>query len=887
MEIRRVNVLKGPNIWTNYKALEAWVDIGKYEDFPSHTLAGFPERIMAWMPSMIEHRCGIGERGGFFQRLVTGTYLGHILEHVTLELQSLAGVQVDFGRARETSERGVYKVVIEFVEPEVALVAMQAARSLIMAAVEDRPFDVPAAISEIRETADRVCLGPGTGAIVKAAERRGIPGIRLNSGSLVQLGYCSAQKRIWTAETDATSAVAESIAQDKHLTRELLRAVGIPVPEGTTADSPQQAIEFAESEGYPVVLKPRDGNHGRGVFVNLRDPEAIRVAFQLAAKEGSGVVVEQMIPGTQCRALVVGTKVVAVGRADPDRVVGDGMHTIAELVATANQDPRRGSDGGYPLSLLTLDDIALGLLKQQSMTPDSVPAPGQFVVLNYNGDCVTDVTDEIHEEIAEQCVLAAQTVGLNIAGVDLIVEDIGKPLSIQKGAVIEVNASPGLVMHVRPVHGAPRPVGEAIVSSLFAEGATGRVPIVAVTGTNGKTSTVDLLEQILILAGKRVGVASSDMVRANGRVLALHDSANFDGARRILMNPFVDCALLEASAASILGEGLGFDQCQVAVVTNLGSGDHLGAKYVESLEVMTKVKRAPVDVVLPSGTAVLNAADPVVASLSQYCPGNTLYFGPSLGTPGVRDLISAGAEVLTIERGTVVLFRGQSSVPLLPTTAIPQARYGFQVENALAAIAAAHALGVDKKRIGEGLARAALAIRPRFASFEVRGASLVVSQCRNLSALEATMEAMPVRRGASRRALYCVYADQGADAIRAQGVVLASHFDEVVCGLADETADPQLLDEFIGAITSARPDCGVIRGGTHFAPWPDLESWLTHAGSGDQLLVQVTDWHGLQRVSELITELGGAETASGPVDLAFESAANRESRGAPSQSNNA
>lgn len=891
MEIRRVNVLKGPNIWTNYKALEAWVDIGKFEDFPSHTIPGFPERIMAWLPSMIEHRCGIGERGGFFQRLVTGTYLGHILEHVTLELQSLAGIKTDFGRARETSERGVYKVAIEFVEPEVALVAMQAARSLIMAAVEDRPFDVPAAIKEIRETADQVCLGIGTGAIVKAAEDRGIPTIRLNTGSLVQLGYCSTQKRIWTAETDSTSAVAESIAQDKRLTGGLLRAVGVAVPEGKIVESAETAIEFAESEGYPIVLKPQDGNHGRGVSVNLRDAEGIKIAFDLAAKEGSAVVAEQMIPGIQHRVLVVGANVVAVGRAEPDRVVGDGTHDVAKLVAIANEDPRRGSNGVYPLSVLALDELSLSVLKQQGLSPDSVPTLGQVVVLNYNGDCVMDVTDQIHPDVADQCVLAAQTVGLNIAGIDLIVEDISQPLSTQKGAIIEVNASPGLAVHVKPVQGTPRPVGEAIVASLFEAGATGRVPIVAVTGTNGKTSTVDLLEQMLLAAGQRVGVASSDATRANGRTLAQVDSADFDGARRILVNPFVDNAILEVSATSVLNQGLGFDQCQVAVVTNLGSGDHLGANYVETLEVMTKVKRATVDVVLPQGTAVLNACDAAVAGLAQYCPGHSLYFSPSVDAAGVRELLASGAEVLTVERDNVVLVQKERSVPLVPLSSITNSTHGhstFQIENALAAIAAAHALGISSTHIREGLALAAITVHPRLSFFHLRGATVVLSMCRNPSALNATLATLPPGIGpSSRNAVYGVYADQSADAVREQGAALGRCFNEVLCGFGDSAAEsqPLLLDALAQAIQSVPGGCTATQAPGLLDANAALQNRMENLLPGQLLLVQVPDLQSLSRTTKLIIELGGAPATDGPALLSATSSLGRESKRALSQSN--
>ena len=560
------------------------------------------------------------------------------------------------------------------------------------------------------------------------------------------------------------------------------------MPEGQTVDSPDAACAFAESEGYPVVIKPVDGNHGRGVSINLRDADAVRVAYELAAREGSAVIIERMVPGIQHRVLVVGSSVVAANRAEPDRVIGDGTHTIAELVDEANRDPRRGSNGVYPLAKLALDEIALNLLRQQGLGSNSVPDSGQTVVLDYNGDYVTEVTDEVHPDVAAQCVLAAQTVGLNIAGIDLIVENINQPLSSQKGAVIEVNASPGLMMHVKPIHGTPKPVGTAIVSNLFEDGATGRVPVIAVTGTNGKTSTVDLLEQILIAAGRRVGVASSDAIRTNGRTIAEGDCTDFAAARRILVNPFVDSALLEVGAAGVLSQGLGFDRCQIAVVTNLGSGDHLGAKYVETLEVMTKVKRCPVDVVLPQGTAVLNASEPVIAGLAKYCQGSTLYFSLSIDDPALRELLAAGGRIVTVERGSVVVVQSERTVPIVPATQFPHAMQGrlhFQNDNALAAIAAAYALGISAEYISNGLVRAAKEVRPRFQCFDLRGAHVVVSLCRNLSALNATITAIDsIFKPTLRKAMYGTFADHGVDAAREQGAALGRYpvVDRWSCG---------------------------------------------------------------------------------------------------------
>lgn len=886
MEIKKINVLAGPSIWTNYKAIEAWVDIGKFEDFPSHTIPGFAERLMTWLPSIIEHRCGIGERGGFFQRLVTGTYLGHILEHVTLELQSLAGQKADYGRARETSDRGVYKVVIEFIEPEVAIHAMQCARSLILAAVEDQPYDVSAAIKSIRALADQVCLGPGTGSIVKAAHERGIPSIRLNSGSLVQLGYCSAQKRIWTAETDHTSAVAESVAQDKQLTAQLLKSVGVPVPYGKLVETAEDACAFAESEGYPVVVKPIDGNHGRGVFVNLQDAPAIRSAFDSASKEGSAVVVEVMVPGIQHRVLVVGDRVVAVGRADPDLVVGDGHSTVSELIGKANEDPRRGGDGVYPLSVLGLEEITLKLLAQQNLTSESIPGAGQQVVLNYNGDCVVDVTDEIHPEIAEQCVLAAQTVGLNIAGIDLIVPDISMPMNTQKGAIIEVNASPSLVMHVQPLRGTPRPVGAAVVSGLFDADTSGRVPLVAISGTNGKTSTVELLEQILIVAGKKPGVASSDGVRANGRILSSGDSANFDGARSILVNPFVESAILEIASPSVLTHGLAFDECNVAVVTNLGSGDHMGARYVETLDVIAKAERCPVDIVGHTGTAVLNADDPAVVEFAQYSPGRVIYFSCSLQSSHVGDLLRNGALVIAADGAHIVAATGNQRVPLVPLDAVPHRLDGigtrWQLENALASVAAAYSLGIAPSHMEAGLLQAGVRAKPRLSAMSLNRGHVVVSLCRNPSAIATTIDFARGLKGLRVRALVHLFQDQTQASATQQGVLLGDFCDEIAC--SSDGAQP-LLRSFAEAVTTNKTGKSCLVASLEAHEFEPLSrSWIQNVRPGELLLLQARDSAEFGRLMHIAAGAGGQILNARPTLPTYKPYGEHESTPYPSSS---
>ncbi|MFL6716914.1 MAG: cyanophycin synthetase family protein, partial [Burkholderiaceae bacterium] len=483
---RRVTHLRGPNIWTYRPVIEAWVDIGELEQFPSNKIPGLYERLTIWLPTLVEHRCGVGERGGFLERLREGTWAAHILEHVVLELQSLAGMPTGFGKARETSEPGVYKVAFRTRQEEVGRAALEAARDLLMAAIEDRPYDVAGAIGGLREMVDSICLGPSTAHIVDAATERRIPSIRLNDGNLVQFGYGARQRRIWTAETDRTSAIAEGISRDKDLTKSLLQSCGVPVPQGRLVDDPADAWDAAEDIGLPVAVKPYDGNHGRGVSLDLTSREQVEAAFELASREGSGVIVEQSISGVEHRLLVVGKRVVAAAAGETTSVVGDGKSTIAELIESqVNTDPRRGLDEEFPLEPLKLeegDELSLQLARQ-GRSRATVPAAGEKVELQRNGNVAFDVTDRVHPDTAALASLAARVVGLDIAGVDLVVEDISRPLSEQRGAIIEVNAGPGLLAHTKPATGQPQPVGAAIVDHLFGANDDARIPVVGITGS--------------------------------------------------------------------------------------------------------------------------------------------------------------------------------------------------------------------------------------------------------------------------------------------------------------------------------------------------------------------------------------------------------------------
>jgi cyanophycin synthetase len=705
---RKIVPLRGPNIWTYRPVLEAWVDIGELEDFPSNKIPGYYERLSAMLPSLIEHRCSYEERGGFLRRVEEGTWPAHILEHVTLELQNLAGLPGGFGKAREMSERGVYKVIVRAWQEDVTRAALNEARELIMAAMEDRPFDVDAAIERLSDMVDSMCLGPSTASIVDAADDRDIPAIRLlDDGNLVQIGYGAAMRRIWTAETDRTSAIAEGISRDKDLTKSLLQSCGVPIPEGRAVDSPEDAWDAAQDIGLPVVVKPVDGNHGRGVFIDLKTREEVEMAYKVAVDEGSGVLVERSIPGTEHRLLVIGGKLVAANRGDMVIVKGDGKSTVRELLdLQINCDPRRGPTEKHPLSIIRIDSAARIELGRQGLEADSVPAEGREVLVQRNANHAFDVTDEVHPETAAAASLAARIVGLDIAGIDLVALDISKPLAEQGGAIVEVNAGPSLLMHLKPGVGKPRPVGKAIVEHLFPNNTSGRIPVVGVTGTQGKTSVARLLGHLLQLTGKHVGVACSDGLFLGRRQVETRNSANWKSARRLLMARAVEAAVFENGAGTILGEGLAYDRCQVGVVTNLSDAEDLSAYDVHDTDQAYKALRTQIDVVLKGGASVLNAADDQIAKMAELSDGEVIFFGIDPDLPVLAEHRAKEGRSVYVRDGYLTLAMGDDEEPLVDIallTITPAGCPTYQIENLLAAVAAAWALDLPADMIRTGV----------------------------------------------------------------------------------------------------------------------------------------------------------------------------------------
>ncbi|MDY7537004.1 cyanophycin synthetase [Undibacterium sp. 5I1] len=707
IEILRVTHLRGPNIWTYRPVIEAWLDIGALEDFHSNTLPGLYERLTTWLPGLTVHRCSVGETGGFLERLREGTWSGHILEHVVLELQNLAGMRTGFGQTRSTNQVGVYKMAFRTRQEQVGRAALALGRDLLMAAIEDTQFDLEAKLVPLREMVDDLCLGPSTAHIVDAATDRRIPSIRLTDGNLVQLGYGAAQRRIWTAETDRTSAIAESIASDKDLTKTLLQSCGVPVPEGSLVKSAEEAWEAAEDIGVPVVVKPYDGNHGRGVSLNLMTEADVHAAYHLAARKGDSesVIVERFVTGNEHRLLIVGKRLVAAAKGEALWVVGNGTSNIIQLVDDQiNTDPRRGTGEDSPLNALAPEKGAEIILEleRQGLTAYSIPLDGQKVLIQPNGNVAFDVTDEVHPSIAEAAALAARIVGLDIAGVDLVAEDISRPLEEQRGAIIEVNASPGLLAHLKPAEGKARPVGTAIIANLFAAEESGRIPVIGVAGTRGTSLIARLIASVVHVSGKHTGVACSQGLYLDQRQVVSTDCIKWEASQRLLLNRSLETAVFETNARMILAEGLAYDKCQVAVVTDMDGHAELGEFYIDEADQMFKVMRTQVDVVLPDGVAVLNAADSQVVELAELCDGKVIFYGLNDALEAIVQHRAKNERAVFLRDNHIILAEGIEETSLLSLSTLKPIK-AAQPEVVMAAVAAAWALEISPDLIVAGL----------------------------------------------------------------------------------------------------------------------------------------------------------------------------------------
>jgi len=668
--------LRGPNMWSYNPALEVLIDIGDLEDYPSDKIPGFYDRLCNCLPSLFEHRCSYGEPGGFLKRVEEGTWPGHILEHLTIELQNLAGISGGFGRARDGGRRGVYKVIVSATEEAVTLQAFKHARDLLLTLIKDNGDPVAQRnqiIEDLRELSDDFCLGPSTACIVNAATAREIPYIRLSSGNLVQLGYGAKQRRIWTAETDQTSAIAETISRDKDLTKSLLRSAGVPTPEGRTVTSPDDAWEAAQDIGLPVVVKPIDGNHGRGVFINLYTQQEIEAAYAVAIDEGSEVLVERHIIGDEHRLLVVGNKVVAAAKGETVWVTGDGKHTVHELIQIQiNSDPRRGTAEEHPLNPVRIDSAVELELVRQKLTSDSIPALDQKVLIQSNGNVAFDVTDLVHPDVASQVALAARVVGLEIAGIDLVAKDISKPLEDQNAAIVEVNAGPGLLMHLKPASGKPQPVGEAIAEHLFPLNYDFRIPIVGISGSKGRTVAAEMVAHFARLTNVHVGLSSNKELHFGSRSVYRTSKSNWENGRRTLQNRAIELAVIENSNSSLLLEGLSYDQCQVGIVLNIDPQGLFPEYNISDEDQLFNVVRTQVDVVLPTGVCVLNADDQMIVKMIELSKGEVLFFSEDPDSEVIAKHKHNQGRFIISTPTAITLYQGNTEKIVIPVPTLIQ-----------------------------------------------------------------------------------------------------------------------------------------------------------------------------------------------------------------------
>lgn len=792
LRVTRIRALRGPNYWRLAPVIACDVQLGALDGVSSAEIPGFYDRLLSYLPSLHEHPCSRGTPGGFVDRLYEGTHIPHILEHVALELQTLAGSDVSFGRVVRSGDPGVWWVIVAYEEEEVGLECMRQAVRIVGACVSGESLDVERIVIALQELYEDVRLGPSTAAVVEEARRRNIPVRRLNSRSLVQLGLGKNLRRIQATLTDHTSSIAVEIAQNKEETKRVLRSVGLPVPGGEVARSVREALGDAGKLGYPVVLKPIDGNHGRGVSGGLASAKAVRGAWPAARVMSQQVIVEHHHGGRDHRVLVVNGRVVACAERVPAHVIGDGKQTVKALIAKANRDPRRGLGHRKILTQLPTDRHTVEYLAGQGLTLESVPAAGETIFLRATanlstGGTAVDRTDEMHPDNVTACEMASGIVGLDIAGIDVLTPDISVPFRENGAVIIEVNAAPGIRMHVHPTEGASRNVGAAILDMLYPPGSEATIPVIAVTGTNGKTTTTRLIAHLFRSTGHRVGFTTTDGVYVQNRLVMEGDMTGPFAANIILSNPAVDVAVLETARGGILRAGLGFDECDVAVVLNV-AGDHLGLRGIHTIEQLADVKSVIAAVVRREGHAVLNADDPLVYAMRDKTAADVVLFtgGETAGNPLVEDHVQKGGIAACMQQGQFVIRRGKLAIPIAAEREVPLMLGGaarFERDNVLAAIASAYVLGVRYDDIRAGL----LSFFPSPSLTPGRlnvirlanGARVLVDYAHNAPAVKGLLELVSRIPAGRRIAIVAVPGDRRDDDIRRVGR-LCAQFDHVI-----------------------------------------------------------------------------------------------------------
>jgi len=792
MKILKLQVLRGANIWSSYrkKLIQMRLDLEELENYPTDKIPGFRERLQAMLPTMIEHECSEGHRGGFFLRVELGTWMGHVIEHIALEIQSLAGMEVGYGRTRSTKESGVYNVVFAYTDEEAGLYAAKAAVKIAEALINDEPYNLDADIEQLKKICHYNCLGPSTQSIVTEAARRGIPHIRVGTDSTIQLGYGAKQMRFQATTTCKTNVMAVELACNKKKTKEILERSSVPVPSGAICSSEEELMAAAEKFGYPLVIKPLNGNQGKGATINITSWDEMLPALAFAQKYSHNVIVEKYISGFDFRMLVVDNKFVAAAKRVPANVKGNGIDSIEKLIARVNKDPKRGNGHENMLTKITVDHDTEGMLAKYGYTLESVPYSGEIVYLKSTANLSTgghseDVTDLVHPDNIALAERVARIIGLDICGVDLMAQSLERPITETGGAVIEVNAAPGFRMHLAPTIGKSRNVAAPVVDMLFPDGNTGRIPVIGVTGTNGKTTTTRLLAHIAKNSGFKTGFTTTDGIYIDGKLMEKGDTTGPISAQYILRDPSVEFAVLETARGGMLRSGLGYDQCDVGVITNIKE-DHLGLNDIHTLDDLAEVKSIVVKNVRKDGWAILNAEDKYCRRIARELDCNKAYFALNEDDEIVQALIAKGRTVAIFENGYITICEDGNRTRIINVEDVPLTQGGkvkFMIANALTATLAAYKSGFTPMQIAAAMKTfmpGADSTPGRMNLFEFRRFKVMVDYAHNPHGFEAIEDYVKNVSARKKIGVIAGVGDRRDEDIKECAVIAARMFDHVI-----------------------------------------------------------------------------------------------------------
>lgn len=792
MKIDKIQALRGPNIWSvqRKKLIQMRLDLEDMEERPTNKIEGFRERIEAMFPTMIEHRCSEGTRGGFFSRIERGTWMGHVIEHIALEIQTLAGMETGFGRTRETKTPGVYNVVFSYTEENVGMYAAEASVRIAEALIDGTDYDVEADIQKMREIRERVRLGPSTGSIVEEAVARDIPWIRLGTNSLVQLGYGVNQMRFQATITCKTSNIAVDIACNKEETKRMLDLASIPVASGGICVDEEDLENVIKKIGFPIVIKPLDGNHGKGASINVKNMEDAKAGLEYAKKYSRRVIVEKFITGFDFRVLIIDNKLVAAAKREPAHVKGDGKQTIQQLIDETNKDPRRGYGHENVLTQIDVDRDTTDLLEKLNYTLETVPRKDEVVYLKSTANLSTggtsvDVTDMMHPENIFLCERISRVIGLDICGVDIMAENLTQPLKENGGCILEVNAAPGFRMHLAPSEGLPRNVAAPVIDMLYPPGKPSRIPIIAVTGTNGKTTTTRLIAHIVKNNGYRVGFTTSDGIYVQNHLMEKGDTTGPISAEYILKDPTVEFAVLETARGGILRSGLGFSRCDIGIITNIQE-DHLGLSDIHTLDDLARVKATVVRSIKKDGWAILNAEDDQCLKIANELSCNVAYFSMDENHPKALQFAKEGKIVAVYENGFITIKKGEWKIRVERATHVPLTMGGkarFMIANVLAATLAAYLQGFKTDDISLSLQTfipSAAQTPGRMNIFEFKKFKVLIDFAHNPAGYKGIEEFLTSVEATKKIGIIAGVGDRRDEDIKECAMIAARMFDHII-----------------------------------------------------------------------------------------------------------